>query len=101
MYAVGDLIVLLGRFIRLLIQILELLIILQVVLSWTGIRLPLNRLTRSFYVLTDALYRPIRNVIPTVAGSLDFTPLIVLVGLYLIDRWLVSAIIQFGYRVAG
>jgi YggT family protein len=97
----GDLIALLGQLIRLLIQILELLIIIQVILSWTGIRLPLNRLTHHIYALTDAIYRPVRNIIPTVAGSLDFTPLVVLLGLYLIDRWLVSAIIKFGYRLTG
>ena len=97
----GNLVILLGRLLHLLIQIVELLIILQVVLSWTGIRLPLNSLTRRYYALMEALYRPVRNMIPTVTGSLDFTPLIVLVGLYLVDRWLVSAIIQFGYRLTG
>ncbi|MFB0516574.1 MAG: YggT family protein [Candidatus Neomarinimicrobiota bacterium] len=97
----GHLLIILGRIVSLAISILEVLIIVQVVLSWLGVRLPLNQLTRLFYALTDAVYRPVRAVIPTLFGGLDISPLIALAGLYAIDRWLVSAIIRMGYRLAG
>ncbi|UCD37380.1 MAG: YggT family protein [Fidelibacterota bacterium] len=99
MHFLGDMIILLGQLARLTIQVLELLIILQVVLSWLRISLPLNAITRRFYAVTDFIYRPIRSVVPTLFGGLDFSPLIALIVLYLIDRWLVMAIIDFGYRL--
>ncbi len=101
MYFFGNLLVALGQLTRLAIGALELLIIAQVVLSWLSIDLPLNRVTRLFYALTEAVYRPIRAVIPTLFGGFDIAPLMVLAGLYAIDRWLVSSIIRLGYQLLG
>ena len=96
----GHMLIFLGQFARIVVEVLELLILVQVVLSWLGIGLPLNRVTGLFYAITEAFYRPVRAILPTRFGGLDFTPLIVLLGLFLIDRWLISAILQSGYRMA-
>ncbi len=101
MYFFGNLLVALGRLASLAIGALELLIIAQVILSWLSVDLPLNRITRLFYALTEAIYRPIWSVVPVMLGGLDFSPLIALVGLYMIDRWLVSSIIRLGYQLSG
>ena len=97
----GNLFITLGQLARLTISVLELLIILQVVLSWLGARLPLNQLSRLFYAATEALYRPVRALIPTRFGNLDIAPLIVLAGLFLLDSWLVGSLIHWGYHLAG
>jgi YggT family protein len=39
--------------------------------------------------MTDPLYRPIRKILPDV-GGLDLSPLVVLVGLAILDRILIS-----------
>ncbi|UCH62288.1 MAG: YggT family protein [Fidelibacterota bacterium] len=101
MYFLGNLLVALGQLIHFAVGILELLIIVQVVLSWLNISLPLNQLTRILYSITEAIYRPIRAIIPTMLGGLDFSPFIALAGLYIIDRWLISSIIRFGYQLSG
>jgi YggT family protein len=100
MYFLGNLLVALGQLTSLAIGALELLIIVHVVLSWLSIDLPLNRITRLFYAITEAVYRPIRAVVPVMLGGLDLSPLIALAGLYAIDRWLVSSIIRLGYQLA-
>ncbi len=97
----GNLLIILGQLARFAIELLEVLIILQVVLSWLGVRLPLNQMTRLFYALTEAVYRPVRAVIPTLFGGFDIAPLVALAGLYAIDRWLVDSIIRFGYQLSG
>lgn len=96
----GSLIIALGRLARFGIDILQLIIIIQVVLSWVGASLPLNTCTRLLYAITEAIYRPIRAVIPTSFGAIDFTPLVALAGLHLIDSVVVSAIIRMGYQLA-
>ena len=101
MYFLGNLLIVLGQLTRLAIEILELLIIIRVLMSWVRVNLPLNRLTRLFYAVTEALYRPVRAVMPVLLGGMDFTPLFALVGLYMIDRWLVSSIIRLGYQLSG
>ncbi len=99
MYLLGNLLVALGQLIHLAIVILELFIIFRVLSSWIGVKLPLNRLTRLFYAVTEALYRPVRAVMPVLLGGMDFTPLFALAGLYAIDRLLVGAIIKAGYQL--
>ncbi len=101
MYFFGNLLVALGRLTSLAIGALQLLIIAQVVLSWLSVDLPLNRVTHLFYAITEAVYRPIRAVVPVMLGGLDLSPLITLAGLYMIDRWLVSSIIRLGYQLSG
>ncbi len=45
--------------------------------------------------MTDPLYRPIRKFVPDV-GGLDLSPLVVLVGLAILDRILISFYTPFG-----
>ena len=96
----GNLIIALGRLARFGIDVLQLLIIIQAILSWVGASLPLNTFTRLLYAITETIYRPIRTAIPTCFGAIDFTPWVALAGLYLIDTKVVSAIIRMGYQLA-
>ncbi len=96
----GNLIVAVAELLSFAISLLELLIIFQVIVSWTGISLPLNRFTRLLYVILEGLYGPIRSVVPTVFGGLDITPLLALAALYLIDHVLISELLRIGYRLS-
>ena len=95
----GHIIIAGARLLHLLIGALQLLIIFQVVISWTGGRLPYNSLTRAFHSVIKALYRPIQSVIPTVFGGLDITPLLALAGLHLVDRVLIGSLLRLGYEL--
>ncbi|MEE9161994.1 MAG: YggT family protein [Candidatus Neomarinimicrobiota bacterium] len=101
MYVIGNLLIAVGQLLRLGIDVLQLLIFIQVVLSWLNVSLPLNTATRMLYAITEAIYRPIRKLIPTMMGGLDFTPLVALAALFLVDRWLVASLIRLGYQLAG
>jgi len=73
---------LLGR----LLDIYSLILLVGVVLSWTGLPHdhPLVRITR---VATEPLLRPIRRVLPTI-GGIDFSPMVLLVAIGLLRRML-------------
>ena len=94
----GNLAILLAELLHGLIALLQLLVLIQVVLSWMAVGLPLNPLTRLFHTVVEALYRPIRSVVPTTMGGVDFAPMIALGLLYLVDTTLVSAMLSTGYR---
>ena len=94
----GALVILLAELLHGLVLLLQLLVLIQVVLSWMAVGLPLNPITRLFYTLLEFIYRPIRSVVPTTMGGVDFTPMIALGLLYLIDSTLVSALFSSGYR---
>ncbi|MCL0052975.1 YggT family protein, partial [Dehalococcoidales bacterium] len=64
-------------FISFLCQVLTLLIIAQVILSWFSPS-PTNRLAIILYQLTEPFLAPLRRIIPRV-GMFDFTPLVAII----------------------
>lgn len=85
--------VLLGNFIKVVIIALDLyqwVVILNVVFSWLVAFNVINTSNRFVYMVmdftyraTEPLYRRIRQVLPNL-GSIDLSPVIVLLGLFLI-----------------
>lgn len=74
------------RFISLLCEVLTLLILVRVVMSWftpgQG-----NPLVHFVYQVTEPVLAPLRRVIPR-AGMVDFTPLVAVIMLQLIATFL-------------
>jgi len=69
-----------------ILDIYSLILLVGVILSWTGLPYdnPLVRITR---VLTEPLLRPIRRVLPTI-GGIDFSPMVLLIAIGLLRRML-------------
>jgi YggT family protein len=81
----------------LLLSVLWWIIIVQVVLSWLFAFNVLNtssdglrRFVEALDRLTEPLYRPIRKILPDF-GGIDFSPLIVLLGISVVQRLLIGA----------
>ena len=74
------------NFIEFLCEVLSLVIIARVILSWFSPR-PTNRLAIILYQVTEPLLAPLRRIIPR-AGMLDFTPLVAIILLQLV-RYLI------------
>ncbi|CZE49293.1 YggT family protein [Campylobacter geochelonis] len=56
---------------------------------------PYNKLVQVIYRLTEPVYQYIRKYIPTTFGGLDFAPLIVLLGLQFLDKFLVTLVLRY------
>lgn len=69
-----------------LIDVYSLVIFAAVVLSWFRLP-PESPLVRIVSALTEPVLRPLRRVVPNVAG-LDLSPMVVLLGLQLLRRLL-------------
>ena len=67
-----------------LVDLYSLIVIAAVVLSWVRVD-PRNPLARLVYGLTEPALAPIRRVLPP-AGGLDFSPMLLLIGLQLLKR---------------
>jgi YggT family protein len=67
-------------------------ILIRVLLSWlpmAGVRIdPYNPIIRFLYTITDPILEPIRRF--TTVGMMDFSPIVALIGLRLIQELLVS-----------
>jgi YggT family protein len=89
-----------------LLQIVQLVIVIQAVLSWLIAFNVIN--THSDFVrtvwnalqkITEPLYRPIRRILPDF-GALDLSPLVVLLILYILTNIVIPNIAQ-NYLVAA
>jgi len=72
--------------IRVLCDVLTILILIRVIVSWYSPR-PTNILVRILHRLTEPVLVPLRRIIPRV-GRLDFTPLVAIILIQLIYYWL-------------
>jgi YggT family protein len=82
----------LATFIHLLFTALIWAILLRVILSWVGMAVShplLNTVARVLDQITEPLLAPIRRFLPAMAG-LDLSPLIALVLLSLLERFVLS-----------
>lgn len=74
--------------IQLLYWAVTLLILARVLMSWVQVD-PSSPVARMIYDLTEPILAPVRNLLPPTAG-LDFSPLIVLIGLQFLGQILMS-----------
>ncbi len=94
----GEIIIVIAKLMHAIIMGLQLLIFVHVVLSWMAYDVPLNQVTRFLYAMVEKIYQPIRSLLPTAMGGVDFTPMIALLALYVLDVTLVSTLLSSGYR---
>lgn len=77
--------------VRIASTVFTLLIIVRVLLSWVSPD-PRNAVVRIVHQLTEPVLAPVRNVLPT-AGGIDFSPLLVLIGVQILESVLVRLLI--------
>jgi YggT family protein len=71
-------------------------IIARAVLSWVNPD-PYNPLVRFLYRVTEPVLRPVRQWLPTYQIGLDLSPMVVLLGIYFLQQFLVPVL----YRIAS
>lgn len=77
-----------AQIINLLFTALWLLILVRIILSWTGMS-PYSGFYQVIYNLTEPLLAPFRRLLPSM-GGLDFSPIILLLVVDLARRLLLS-----------
>jgi len=72
--------------------VLQLLVLARVIISWV----PVNRyhpLVRFIHDLTEPMLRPFRALLRVGAGGIDFSPLILLLVLWIAERIVISLLV--------
>ncbi len=80
------------RSIRTFFQIIYWLIFIRIILSWIG---PQNnrtfrQISQMIFAFTEPLLQPIRRLLPMEGMGLDFSPLVLLLVLHFVERFLTS-----------
>ena len=76
---------------HLAIQIYVWIIIIRALISWVSPD-PFNPIVRFLYRATEPVLRPVRRSLPTYQIGLDLSPLLVIIGLEIVDRFVLPTI---------
>ncbi len=96
MVIIGNLLVALGKIINLLISIGYILFLARAVISWVEVDRD-NQFVVMLHNITEPVLYPIRKYMP--AGTIDFSPMAVLLMLYFADIFVVESLLDIGFRL--
>jgi YggT family protein len=88
----------LAEVINLVFQIYIFIVIARALVSWVSPD-PYNPIVRFLYQATDPALVRIRRLLPATLGGIDFSPIILLIGLTLVRRLLLELLQQLAYRL--
>lgn len=95
----GNLIIALANILDIALTVYSFVIIASALLSWINPN-PYNPIVRFIYRVTEPVLNPIRKLIP-LRLSVDISPLVVLLLIYFIQKFLVLSLLELGYRIKG
>jgi YggT family protein len=99
MFAVGNLIAALSSILDLALTIYMWVIIARALLSWVNPD-PYNPIVRMLYNVTEPVLGWVRARVPVVFGGLDLAPLLVLLAIVFLQRFLVATLFELARRLS-
>jgi len=75
-------------------------VIIAAILSWFNIS-PYNPIVRFLRAVTDPVLNPIRKVIGRSLGPFDISPIIVILAIIFIQKFLIRSLIELAYKLKG
>ena len=98
MFALGHLIEALAYILDLALTIYMWVIIARALLSWVNPD-PYNPIVRFLYNVTEPVLDWVRSRVPVVFGGLDLAPLLVLLAIVFLQRFLVATLFDLARRI--
>ncbi len=100
MFILGNFLIALANIADFILMIYKWIIIIAAVVSWVNPD-PYNPIVRILYRITEPVLRPIRRLIGSRLGPIDFSPLIVILIIIFIQMFVIKSIIELGYKLKG
>ena len=98
MFVVGNLLEALALVLEYVLQIYSWIVIARVVISWVNAD-PYNPIVRAIYSMTEPVLYRIRRALPVYGGGIDFSPIVVFIGILFLQSFLVQTLRQIAFRM--
>jgi YggT family protein len=98
MFVFGNLLEALATVIAYVLQIYSWIVIARVVISWVNAD-PYNPIVRAIYSMTEPVLYRIRRAMPVFGGGIDFSPIVVFIGIMFLQSFLVQTLRQLAFRM--
>jgi YggT family protein len=99
MFMVANFFLALAKILDIVLTIYMWLIIVRALLSWVNPD-PYNPVVRFLFNVTEPVLQALRRRLPLVFGGLDLTPLVVILVIVFLQRFLVASLQELAVRVA-
>ncbi|HYL58018.1 MAG TPA: YggT family protein, partial [Candidatus Acidoferrales bacterium] len=93
LYAYTNLIFFVARTLEGLLQLYFWIVIISAVLTWIEPN-PYNPIVRFIYSITEPIFDWIREHLPVIFGGIDFSPLVVILGISFLQQYLIPTLVQ-------
>lgn len=98
MFIFANLLLAIAQILDIALTIYMWIVIISAVISWVNPD-PYNPIVRFLRVVTEPVYRPIRRIIGYRLGPIDISPMIVILAIIFVQKFLVSLLIEFAYKL--
>jgi len=98
MFILGNFLIAIANILDIILTIYMWIVIISAVISWVNPD-PYNQIVRLLYALTDPVFRRIRQIIGARLGPIDFSPMIVILAIIFTKKFLISSLIELGYKL--
>jgi YggT family protein len=97
MFIVANFFVAVAKIADILLTLYMYLIIGRAILSWVNPD-PYNPIVSFLYRATEPVLERVRRVLPNM-GGLDLSPIIIILGIYFIQKFAINSLYDLGYRM--
>ncbi|MCE5311859.1 MAG: YggT family protein [Nitrospiraceae bacterium] len=96
----GTLLIAIGKVLDIALSIYLWVVIISALISWVNPD-PYNPIVRFLRQVTEPALRPIRRIIGYRLGPIDISPIILILFIYFLQFFLVSLLVETGYKIKG
>ena len=100
MLVLGNFLIAVANILNILLDIYYWIVIIAALISWVNPD-PYNPVVRFLHAVTEPLLRPIRRLIGYRLGPIDISPLIVILAIIFIQKFLIASFIEIGHKIKG
>jgi YggT family protein len=98
MFVFGNLLQGIAVVLNMLLQLYMWIVIARVVISWVNAD-PYNPIVRAIVSVTEPVLYRVRRALPVYGGGFDFAPIVVFVGIYFLQVFLVQSLMDLAFRL--
>jgi YggT family protein len=98
MFVFGNLLQGIAVVLNMVLQLYMWIVIARVVISWVNAD-PYNPIVRAIVSVTEPVLYRVRRALPVYGGGIDFSPIVVFVGIYFLQVFLVQSLMDLAFRL--
>jgi YggT family protein len=101
MFVLGNFLAAVAKLLDFVLNIYLWIVIIRALLSWVNPD-PYNPIVRFISQITDPLFYRVRRWCPWAAiGGIDFSPMLIMLGIFFLQSFLVQSLLQLAYTIAN